>query len=118
MDPAGDPCLAQGPLDRVDVAVEARVARVATREPVELFVRSLLDELDAAANQEEAVGVVRVDDEQARARVALVNVCSEPTGFVAVAGVIVRIASTRRNDSQGPSEPRYVPSPSNAARKE
>jgi hypothetical protein len=69
MDPAGDACLTRGLLGGEDVAVEARVARVAARDLVELFARSLLDQLDPAANQQEPGAVVRVDDEQARARI-------------------------------------------------
>src|SRR5512133_2630428 len=71
MDPARDPCLTRRLLRGEDVAVEARLARVAAREPVELFARPVLDQLDPAANQKEPGRVVRIDDEQARPRIPL-----------------------------------------------
>src|SRR5512133_3169376 len=71
MDPARDPCLTRRLLDGEDVAVEARVARVAARDPVELFARPVLDQLDPATNQSEPCRVVVIDDEQARSRIPL-----------------------------------------------
>jgi hypothetical protein len=55
MDPAGHACLTRGLLDGEDATVEARVARVARRDPVELFARSLLDQLDPAATRRNRV---------------------------------------------------------------
>ena len=59
------------PLDRVDEPVEALMLRVPPRQPVELLLRAVLDQVHVAADLDPPDAVLRVDRQERRARVVL-----------------------------------------------